>query len=76
LPSTAKLPPSKWHLRQKRVGSADPPVYVRHRGGWQPFVDHVSTACAEMVLSEVLLGRRQLGDMYELPAELITKPPA
>lgn len=53
---------------------ADPPVYVRQREDrrWEPFLDRVSTACVEMVLSEVLFGRRRLGDMCELPAELIT----
>lgn len=37
---------------------ADPPVYVRRPGGrkWEPFAARMSLACAEMVLSEVLLG--------------------
>jgi hypothetical protein len=53
----------------------DPPVFVRQRGDrrWEPFLDRVSLACAEMVLSEVLLGRWQLGDMCELSANLITR---
>ena len=37
----------------------DPPVYVRRRPGnlpWEPFAARMSLACAEMVLSEVLLG--------------------
>jgi hypothetical protein len=36
----------------------DPPVFVRQPGGrqWQPFAVRMSLACAEMVLSEVLLG--------------------
>jgi hypothetical protein len=62
-----------WGIAAADLSRPDPPVYVRHRGGWQPFLDRFSTACVEMVLSEVLLGRRQLGDMCELPAELITK---
>jgi hypothetical protein len=61
-----------WGVAAPDLGTADPPVYVWHHGGWEPFLDRVSTACAEMVLSEVLLGRRQLGDMCELPAQLIT----
>jgi hypothetical protein len=61
-----------WGVAAADLSSPDPPVYVRHRGGWQPFLNRVSTACVEMVLSEVLLGRRQLGDMCELPAELVT----
>jgi hypothetical protein len=61
-----------WGVAAADLSSPDPPVYVRHRGGWQPFLNRVSAACVEMVLSEVLLGRRQLGDTCELPAELIT----
>jgi hypothetical protein len=55
---------------------ADPPVYVRQRDDrrWEPFLDRVPAACVEMVLSEVLLGRRQLGDMCALPAGLRTDP--
>jgi hypothetical protein len=61
-----------WGITAADLGSADPPVYVRHRDGWQPHLDRVSTACVDMVLSEVLLGRKHLGDMCALPAELIT----
>lgn len=62
-----------WGVAVADLGSADPPVYVRHRDGWQPHQDRVSTACVEMVLSEVLLGRRHLGDMCAQPTELITR---
>jgi len=54
---------------------ANPAVYVRRQPGdrqWEPFLDRVSTACMEMALSEVLIGRGRLGDMYQLPAELTT----
>jgi hypothetical protein len=36
----------------------DPPVYVRQPGGrpWEPFATRMSLACADLVLSEVLLG--------------------
>jgi hypothetical protein len=53
---------------------ADPPVYVRQPGDrrWEPFLDRVSTARAEMALSEVLIGRGRLGDMCQLTAELFT----
>jgi len=54
---------------------ADPPVYVRRQPGdrrWEPFMDRVSIACLEMALSELLIGRGRLGDMCQLPAELIT----
>lgn len=38
----------------------DPPAYVRRAGDrtWRPFAARMSLACAEMVLSEVLLGTR------------------
>lgn len=38
----------------------DPPVFVRRPGGrsWEPFATKMSLACAEMVLSEVLLSSR------------------
>jgi len=47
-------------------------VYVRHRGGWEPFLNRASTACVEMVLTEVLLAPGKPGNMCELPAELTT----
>jgi hypothetical protein len=53
---------------------ADPPVYVRRPDDrWEPFLDRVSTACVEMALSEVVIGRWRLVDMCELPGELITR---
>ena len=61
-----------WRVAVADLGSTDPPVYVRHGGEWQPFLDRLSTACAEMALSEVLLRCRQLSDTCDLPAELIT----
>jgi hypothetical protein len=61
-----------WGVATADLGSADPPVYVQDRdGGWRPFLDRVSVACVEMVLSEVVIGRGQSGDMCELPDELI-----
>jgi hypothetical protein len=49
------------------------PVYVQDRdgGGWKPFLDRVSVAYLEMVLSEVVIGRGPSGDMRELPGGLI-----
>jgi hypothetical protein len=46
----------------------DPPVHVRRAGGrpWEPFAARMSLACAEMVLSEVLLGARFMA-MCHLP---------
>jgi hypothetical protein len=50
----------------------DPPVYVRRSGGrrWQPFAARMSLACAEMVLSEVLLGAEFMAmcDVSGVPA--------
>jgi hypothetical protein len=61
-----------WGVAIADLGSADPPVYVQGPGGgWEPFLDRVSVACVEMVLSEVVLVRGQFGDMCELPGELI-----
>ena len=61
-----------WGVALSDLGRADPPVYVQDRdGGWEPFLDRVSVACVEMVLSEVVIGRGQSGDMCELPVELI-----
>src|SRR5207248_9906346 len=56
------------------VASAGRPVCVRGRwrGGWEPFLERVSVACVEMVLSEVLLGAGKLGNACPLPGELIT----
>jgi hypothetical protein len=52
---------AEWGVAAAGLASTDPPVYVRDRsrGGWEPFLDRVSVACVEMVLSEVLLGGRE-----------------
>ncbi len=65
---------AEWGVVAADLASADPPVYVRDhsRGGWEPFLDRVSVACVEMVLSEVLLGAGKLGNACPLPDELIT----
>lgn len=62
-----------WGVAITDLATADPPVYIQDRkgGGWEPFLDRVSLACVEMVLSEVVIGREQLGDMCDLPSELI-----
>lgn len=50
----------------------DPPVYVRQPGDrpWEPFAARMSLACAEMVLSEVLLGAEFMAmcDLSGVPA--------
>ena len=65
---------AEWGVAAADLASTDPPVYVRDRsrGGWEPFLDRVSVACVEMVLSEVLLGAGKLGNACPLPGELIT----
>jgi len=65
---------AEWGVMAADLGLADPPVYVRERGRgrWEPFLDRVSVACVEMVLSEVLLGSWKLGNACPLPGELIT----
>jgi len=64
---------AEWGMAVADLASADPPVCIRDRDGgdWEPFLDRVSVACAEMVLSEVVIGRGHLGDMCDLPGGLI-----
>jgi hypothetical protein len=64
---------AEWGVLAADLASADPPVYVRchDRGRWEPFLDRVSVAFVEMVLSEVLLGAGELGNACSLPSELI-----
>jgi hypothetical protein len=64
---------AEWGVAAAELTCADPPVYVAHRdrGGWEPFLDRVSTACVEMVLTEVLVGAGKLRNACELPDELI-----
>jgi len=63
-----------WGVATADLARADPPVYVRDqdRGGWEPFLHRVSTACVEMALTEVLMGAAKLRNACELPGELIT----
>ncbi len=63
---------AEWGVAVADLASADPPVCIRDRDGgdWEPFLDRVSVACAEMVLSEVVTGRGRLGDMCDLPRAL------
>lgn len=65
---------ASWGVAVSDLASADPPVCIQDRagGGWEPFLDRVSVACVEMVLSEVLLGCEHLGDMCELHEGLIS----
>ena len=64
---------AEWGVAATGWNAEDPPVYVRQLPGgrpWEPFLGRMSLACAEMVLTEVLLGSKFM-DMCDLPGELI-----
>ncbi|MEU4497003.1 SMI1/KNR4 family protein [Streptomyces sp. NPDC023998] len=66
-----------WGVRQRDLGQDDPPVFVQSRGGWVPFLDRVSLACVELVLSETLFGGAgRLYNTCELPADRIRDLPS
>ncbi|MFE3600886.1 SMI1/KNR4 family protein [Streptomyces sp. NPDC057682] len=58
-----------WGVRLSDLKECDPPVVVQSRDGWRPFMDRVSLACVELVLSEALFGNGQLYNACELPAD-------
>jgi len=58
-----------WGVRLGDLDQDDPPVFVQARHGWVPFLDRVSLACAELVLSEALY------NACELPADLLEAVP-
>ncbi|MFE0733233.1 SMI1/KNR4 family protein [Streptomyces antibioticus] len=64
-----------WGVRLCDLGEADPPVVVQSREGWRPFMDKVSLACVELVLSESLLSDGPLYNACELPAEVVSQIP-
>ncbi|WP_030387482.1 hypothetical protein [Streptomyces sp. NRRL S-241] len=64
-----------WGVRLCDLGEADPPVVVQSREGWRPFLDRVSLACVELVLSEGLFGNGHLYNACELPAEVVIEVP-
>ncbi|MET7369379.1 SMI1/KNR4 family protein [Streptomyces sp. NPDC005566] len=65
-----------WGVRLRDLDRDDPPVFVQSRDGWIPFLERVSLACVELVLSETLLGGRgRLYNACELPAGLIRELP-
>lgn len=63
---------ASWGIPLADIAELDPPVVMKHGEGWQPFLDRVSLACVEMVLTEVLFGSEYLENAAELPAELIS----
>ncbi|WP_051860100.1 hypothetical protein [Streptomyces anulatus] len=50
-------------------------MFVQSRDGWILFVERVSLAWVELVLSETLFGDGRLYKAGELPAELIRELP-
>jgi len=65
-----------WGVRLDDVREDDPPVWVQTRHGWVPFLDRVSLACVELVLSEALFGGGgRLYNACELPADLLARVP-
>ncbi|MFE7811997.1 SMI1/KNR4 family protein [Streptomyces sp. NPDC057433] len=64
-------------VRLRDLDQDDPPVFVQSRDGWFLFLERVSLACVELVLSETLLGpEERLYNACELPAELIRELPS
>lgn len=65
-----------WGVRLTDLDRDDPPVLVQARHGWVPFMDRVSLACVELVLSEALFGGGgRLYNACELPADLFGAGP-
>jgi hypothetical protein len=65
-----------WGVRLTDLAQDDPPVLVKARHGWVPFVDRVSLACVELVLSEALFGGGgRLYNACELPGALLGAVP-
>ncbi|MFF3018393.1 SMI1/KNR4 family protein [Streptomyces sp. NPDC057939] len=65
-----------WGVRLRDLGKSDPPVVVLTPDGWRPFMDRLSVACVELVLSEALLADEPLYDACELPADVVDAVPA
>ncbi|MER5892166.1 SMI1/KNR4 family protein [Streptomyces sp. NPDC001876] len=66
-----------WGVRLRDLDQDDPPVFVQSRDGWVPFLERVSLAWVELILSETLLGREErLYNACELPAGLIRELPS
>ncbi|CAM5522696.1 MULTISPECIES: hypothetical protein [Streptomyces] len=61
-----------WGIPLDHLGNDDPPVgllsdHLPDRG-WRPHLDHVSLACAELILSEAVMARRYGAYGRECPA--------
>ncbi|MGW1910143.1 SMI1/KNR4 family protein [Streptomyces sp. NPDC002076] len=60
-----------WGIPLDEIEQPDPPVVVESREGWIPFLDRMSLAWVELVLSESLFGADSLYDACELPDALL-----
>ena len=61
---------ARWGVRVADLGQPDPPVVWEDTSttskGWSPFLDRLSTAFVEVVLSESLFGKEGFSDNREL----------
>ncbi|GAA2260403.1 MULTISPECIES: SMI1/KNR4 family protein [Kitasatospora] len=64
-----------WGVRLEDLDRDDPPVFVRSREGWLPFMDRLSLAGVELVLSEALFAPGRFYNACELPTDLIEELP-
>ncbi|MFE0516614.1 SMI1/KNR4 family protein [Streptomyces sp. NPDC058964] len=62
---------ASWAIPLDRIGEDDPPVVVGSHRGWIPFLDRMSRAWVELVLSESLFEAGDLYDACELPGALV-----
>ncbi|MET7729008.1 SMI1/KNR4 family protein [Streptomyces mirabilis] len=60
-----------WGIPLAQIEQDDPPVVVESHQGWIPFLDRMSLAWVELVLSESLFGADSLYDACELPDALV-----
>jgi hypothetical protein len=64
---------ASWAIPLAQIEEDDPPVVVESHQGWMPFLDRMSLAWVEMVLSESLFGHDTLYDACELPDALVPR---
>ncbi|MEV4330972.1 SMI1/KNR4 family protein [Streptomyces sp. NPDC049597] len=62
---------ASWGVLMDRIADDDPPVVVESADGWIPFLDRMSTAWVELVLTETLLASAHRYDACELPDDLL-----
>jgi cell wall assembly regulator SMI1 len=60
-----------WGISLDEIEQEDPPVMVESREGWIPFLDRMSLAWVELVLSESLFSADSCYDACELPDALL-----